>query len=304
MPQGSVLGPALFLVYINDLPIKVKSIPRLFADDCILYRTIRTQADADLLQLDLLALEQWEKDWAMSFAPDKCKLLRVTRKTSRLTVHANYTIHGTQLELVPEAKYLGVTLDKKLNFNSHMNATIKKCDKTRQFLQRNLRGCSPTVKASSYKTFVRPIAEYAATVWDPHRRNETAAHNFEAMQNRAARFVFNDWRRDSSITAMHNRLQWGTLQERRDRTKLTILHKIINGELAIPHSHLAHLSATHNHNTRNATANKYLHMQGCTHYQSTFFPSAAVLWNGLDRSVTTQKDAELFQGQLALAQLR
>ena len=304
VPQGSVLGPALFLVYINDLPIKVKSIPRLFADDCILYRTIRTQADADLLQLDLLALEQWEKDWAMSFAPDKCKLLRVTRKTSRLTVHANYTIHGTQLELVPEAKYLGVTLDKKLNFNSHMNATIKKCDKTRQFLQRNLRGCSPTVKSSSYKTFVRPIAEYAAAVWDPHRRNETAAQNFEAMQNRAARFVFNDWRRDSSITAMHNRLQWGTLQERRDRTKLTILHKIINGELAIPHSHLAHLSATHNHNTRNATANKYLHMQGCTHYQSTFFPSAAVLWNGLDRSVTTQKDAELFQGQLALAQLR
>ena len=72
---------------------------------------------------------------------------------------ASYKIHGTELELVEEAKYLGVMLDKKLNFNSHMNATIKKCDKTRQFLQRNLRGCNPAVKASAYKTFVRPIAD-------------------------------------------------------------------------------------------------------------------------------------------------
>ena len=171
VPQGPVLCPALFLAYINNLPIKDKSTPRLFADDCILYRTIRTQADADLLQLDLLALEQWEKDWAMEFAPDKCKLLRITRKTTRLTIHASYKIHGTELELVEEAKYLGVMLDKKLNFNSHMNATIKKCDKTRQFLQRNLRGCNPAVKASAYKTFVRPIAEYASSVWDPLHRN-------------------------------------------------------------------------------------------------------------------------------------
>ena len=122
------------------------------------------------------------------------------------------------------------------------------------------------------------------------------------MQHRAARFVFNDWRRDSSITAMISKLQWKSLQERRDRVKLLILHKIIHNQLAIPHTHLA--ARSHSHGTRNSTANKYKHMSGCTHYQSTFFPSAAVLFNSLDRTLTTQSDAELFQGQLALVQLR
>ena len=95
VPQGSVLGPALFLVYINDLPECVKSTPRLFADDCILYRVINSKKDSELLQLDLRALEQWESNWQMEFAPEKCKLLRICRKR-KLTIRTDYTIHGTQ----------------------------------------------------------------------------------------------------------------------------------------------------------------------------------------------------------------
>ena len=302
VPQGSVLGPALFLVYINDLPECVKSTPRLFADDCLLYRVIKSREDAELLQLDLRALEKWEQDWSMEFAPDKCKLLRITRKTERTTLLADYSIHGTQLELVTEAKYLGVTFDKKLNFNSHINSTVKKCDSARGFLQRNLRGCSRQVKDASYKTFVRPIAEYACSTWDPHHRSETAANKLEAMQKRAARFVHGDWRRTSSITTMLATLQWQTLQHRRNQIKLRILHSILNGLVAVPHCHLAP-PPLNIHKTRYATAGKFLHTTARTHYQSTFFPSAAVLWNGLDRSMTTQADAELFQGQLARVQL-
>ena len=80
VPQASVLGPALFLVYINDFPEKLHSTPRLFADDCPLYRVIESTADCDLLQRDLHTLEIWENDWSMEFAYEKCMVLRVTRK--------------------------------------------------------------------------------------------------------------------------------------------------------------------------------------------------------------------------------
>ena len=297
VPQGSVLGPALFLVYINDLPDCVKSTPRLFADDCLLYRVIGSQRDADLLQLDLNALEEWEKKWQMEFAPDKCKLLRITRKTSRLTIHAKYYIRGEELETVSEAKYLGVTLDAKLNFNAHINKTVKKANSSLHFIQRNLRGCNPTVKASAYNTYVRPIAEYASAVWDPNTRNGDQVSQVEAIQRKAARFVCSDYRRDSSVSDMIQRLQWQDLQERRTRAKITILHRIINGQMAVPHSHLSTPSP---YPTRNTTANKFRHMQARTHYASTFFPSATVLWGGLNRGMTLDSAAESFQSQLAL----
>jgi len=98
VPQGSVLGPLLFLVYINDMPSKVQSTTtstRLFADDSLLYRKIKSPEDAQILQNDLNALQEWETTWKMSFNPDKCEVLRITRK--RTPTQADYSIHGHQL---------------------------------------------------------------------------------------------------------------------------------------------------------------------------------------------------------------
>ena len=105
-------------------------------------------------------------------------------------------------ERTPNSPLWGVILDSKLSFNSHINTIIKKADCTRQFLQRNLRGCSSQVKAAAYKTFVRPVVEYASCVWDPYGRSNTQVEKLEAMQHRAGRFAVADWRRQSSITAI------------------------------------------------------------------------------------------------------
>lgn len=124
VPQGTVLGPLLFLVYINDLPSRVKSTARLLADDCLLYRRIVNEEDTITLQEDLNQLQVWESEWLMSFNPEKCEVIRITNK--RRIIEANYSIHGQTLQLTTKAKYLGVTIDNKLNWGPHINNITRK----------------------------------------------------------------------------------------------------------------------------------------------------------------------------------
>jgi len=137
VPQGTVLGPLLFLIYINDMPAYVQSNIRLFADDAYLYRTIANINDPLSLQDDLTSLQEWERLWDMEFHPQKCKHLPIT---------STYSIHNEELENVLKAKYLGVTIDKKLKWNTHVESICNKANQKRSFLQRNLRNCSREVK--------------------------------------------------------------------------------------------------------------------------------------------------------------
>ena len=114
VPQGSVLGPILFLLYINDLPASTVSPMRLFADDCILYREIKTPEDSQLLQSDLDRVADWERDWLMDLNPAKCSVLRVTR--CRVPHAYQYTSHNIPLKVEDSTKYLGLTLTSKLNW--------------------------------------------------------------------------------------------------------------------------------------------------------------------------------------------
>ena len=113
VPQGTVLGPVLFLLYINDLPdVAVRSTARLFADDCIIYRPIRNNDDTILLQNDLNMMAEWEFMSQMQFNIDKCFILRVGRPKHKL-LHL-YTLHNQNLSETDSAKYLGVTITSYL----------------------------------------------------------------------------------------------------------------------------------------------------------------------------------------------
>jgi ribonuclease P/MRP protein subunit RPP40 len=108
VPQGSVLGPVLFLLFINDLPDGIKSSVRLFADDCVLYRNISSQRDCEILQDDLSKLALWEQDWLMEFNVIKCHSMRVTKHRPEKQLIHDYTLHGQVLENVSSARYLGL----------------------------------------------------------------------------------------------------------------------------------------------------------------------------------------------------
>ena len=137
VPQGSILGPCLFLAYINDLPDSVKSKVRLFADDTIMYLTVKSTTYANILQNDLHALEQWEQDWSMEFNSDKCEVLRITRK--RNPVIFPYKLHKKELNVTNAAKYLGVIISKDLNWTPHINNITGKAKNTLRFVKRNIK---------------------------------------------------------------------------------------------------------------------------------------------------------------------
>ena len=170
VPQGTVLGPLLFLVYINDLPACGSSEARLFADDCLLYRTIKSQRDADILQDDLNILQQWEAKWLMSLNPDKCEVFRVTNKRKNI-IQSQYTIHGTVLNTVDKTEYLGVTIRSKLNWKPHISNISKKANNIRAFLHRHLTRCPAPIKEQACKTYVRPILEYGPLSGTPILKN-------------------------------------------------------------------------------------------------------------------------------------
>ena len=106
------MGPCLFLFYINDIADGLNSTARLFADDTMIYMTVKGEGDAKLLQQDLDTLSKWEKTWMMEFHPDKCEIINITRK--RNITHYPYTLHGHNLKHVDQAKYLGVIITKDL----------------------------------------------------------------------------------------------------------------------------------------------------------------------------------------------
>ena len=110
VPQGTVLGPILFLLHVNDLPSVISSKVRLFADDCLVYREIKSRQDQNNLQKDLNLLESWESTWGMRFNAAKCNIMRVSRKQTPIPYQ--YELSGQVLEEVKDAKYLGVRWQK------------------------------------------------------------------------------------------------------------------------------------------------------------------------------------------------
>ena len=105
---------------------------------------------------------------------------------------ANYYIHAKQLQIVDNAKYLGVTISKNLSWNNHLNIITKKANSTLAFLRRNIRNCPQRAKTQAYNTLVRPSLEYAYHVWDPHTGTQANINKVESIQRRAARFVTNN----------------------------------------------------------------------------------------------------------------
>lgn len=134
VPQGTVLGLTLFLVYINDISQGISPTVRLFADDCVLYRPIVTDQDQLTLQRDLEKLTEWAGIWSMEFNVKKCSVIHF--HTTKVNNIGHYYMKGETLESVQHQQYLGVELSDNLKFNHHIDKICGKASSILGFLKR------------------------------------------------------------------------------------------------------------------------------------------------------------------------
>ena len=257
VPQGTVLGPLLCLLYINDIGDNIASPLKLFADDALLHHRVECPEDSVRLQDNLTKLVDWSTKWQMRFNPKKCSLLRVTRK--RTPVESIYTMMGYRLEQVSHHPYL----------------EFAKATRCLNFLWHNINSCPESLKETAYKTLVRSNTEYAAMVWDPYLQEDVAC--LEKFQRRAARFVKSDYGRESSVSGMLAELNWDTLQERRFVACQSQLWKTLRGNSAVvrpPHIMASTIPVRGQHGY--ALRNPSTTTDG---YKYSFFPRTVTCWN-------------------------
>lgn len=292
VPQGSVLGPSLFLFYINDIPEGLSSKVRLFADDTIAYLVIVSRRDCLALQKDLDGLADWETRWLMEFHAKKCQILTITRKKN--PIKHDYVLHGQILTHVQSAKYLGCTLNSQLDWGQHIHNITNKANGTLAFLRRNLNIGSNRVKSQAYHSFVRPIVEYASTVWDPYNKNDI--QRVEMVQRRAARYVTNRYRNRSSVGDMLDSLQWETLEHRRQTARLCMLFKIDRQLVAIDRQRMIPPRKL----TRKMHPKSFQVPSCSSDYRKwSFFPRTIRDWNNLPPDIVQAGTLGAFKAQVS-----
>lgn len=229
VPQGSVLGPLLFLLYINDITRGITSTFRMFADDCVVYRVIDSDSDFSSLQSDLDSVSSWCAKWKMSLNVSKCLNITFTRKHSYKSYE--YKVNGVTLRRVSECKYLGVLFTSDLRWNRHVQEIRRKAARKLGFLRRNFGQLPSTLKERLYFTHVRTVLEYACVCWDPYTGE--SVNLLEKIQNRAVRFVLGNYNNNLSITESKRKLQWQDLKDRRKNLRLKFFHNIYYSKTGI-----------------------------------------------------------------------
>ena len=315
VPQGTVLGPLLFLCHINDLPDAVKSQVRLFADDCLLYRTIKSEKDHQILQDDLKNLENWANDWGMRFNAKKCYIMSIRSKSQRF-----YSLNGHILQQVQNNPYLGLQISDDLKWTTHITNVAKKANSTLGFLRRNLKYCPLECRKTAYISLVRSTMEYGGIVWDPY--TETNINKLERIQKQAARFITGDYksREEGCVTNMLNKLELQDLKGRRTSQKLIFLYKVVEGLVPAiePEDYLKRSRQRRaitarkfdDYQTTNIIEKQVRNNSKCfdippsktQQYSNSFFVKTLIDWNHLEDSVVCAPSVESFKSALSNCQ--
>jgi hypothetical protein len=300
VPQGTVLGPLLFLLYVNDIGQLVKNNLRLFADDSMLFAAVRDDHDKTVLQADLDAICKWSEDWMLRFNVTKSCHLSISRK--RHPKMFNFTMNGEVVPKSENARYLGAAMNSSLSWNDHIKSIAGQASRTLGFLKRNFYGCSKNAKLALYKSLVRSKLEYCSSVWDPYTK--TNIDLLEAIQNRAARFIANNYNHNYSVSALKSAIGLQSLEQRRQTARLCTFYKFAHGEMEIPTDPHPQL-ASPVHNTRYKTNHDMIFLRhNCNTdvYRNSFFPRTIRQWNFLDQS-TIHLSLPAFRTQIAMLPL-
>jgi hypothetical protein len=226
IPQGSVLGPLLFILYINDLPDLIGSFTVLFADDTKVYSTVNTEDQHRGLQEDLNKLINWSDRWQLSFNADKCKVLHYGGANQQY----EYTMGEAVVKKDHEEKDLGVLFSTDLKFSRHIAAAANKGNRVVGAIRRSFRSMDKQMFMQLYKSLVRGHLEYANTVWAPIKLADV--DHLEKVQRRATKLVPEI--RNMTYPQRLRELKLPSLVYRRARGDMIETYKLLHGLVDSP----------------------------------------------------------------------
>ena len=296
IPQGSVLGPLLFVLYINDLPSCVQSDIRLFADDTKVFTRSDIQGATETLQDDLDHLQGWSEKWLLRFHPEKCHVLKLGNNKSNADYHmkkknCNGEYCNIPLEESDFEKDLGIFIDNKLNFKEHVNRTTARANRIMGVIRRTFDFLTEETFVQLFKSLVRPILEYGNSAWQPN--SKILCQEIEDVQRRSTKLLASI--RDLSYPQRLAKLKLPSLEHRRRRGDQIELYKYIHGLYLCenPVFEIDPTKRTRGHSLRIVKGHHRLNLRG-----NYFTVRAITTWNNLPEEVVTAPSVNAFKSRL------
>ena len=296
VPQGSILGPLLFLLFINDIVKDIGSNIRLFADETSLFISVENpETAAELLNLDLDKIMKWAKRWLVLFNPVKTDSFLVSRKLIK-PVHPPLFMEGSQIMEVESHKHLGIFFSNDCTWHKHIDYIKDKAWKPENAIRKLKFEFDRKSLEIIYLSFIRPILEYGDTIWDNCTQYEKV--ELDKIQNEAARIVTGTTKL-VSIENLYEETKWKTLEERRRKHKLTLFYKMVNN---LSPSYLSSLvpqpvNAVSAYNLRNSNNIQNVPARS-NYYYNSFLPSTIRDWNSLPVDTRNSESLASFKRKL------
>ena len=288
VPQGSVLGPVMFGVYVNDMVEGIDSHVNLFADDGKLMRRVKDMNDCRKLQEDLDKVGEWSKNWKMEFNSKKCKVMEFGRSKNR--IHGQYKMNNVQLDKSGEEIDLGVTITENLTPDRHINKITGEVTNLLRRIKMAFSYIDGDMMRKLITSMVRPRLEYAATVWSPHTKKNI--RKLERVQRAATKMV--PELRDLTYEERLRELALPTLESRRVRGDLISVYKMVNGLDCLGEDLLKFdIGTTRGHS-------KKLKKERCLKDVKKYsFPHRVIdMWNGLEEEIVSAISVNKFKAEL------
>ena len=289
IPQGSILGPILFTVFINDMPECVKSSCKIFADDTKIFnRTV----EKDIIQEDIYSLQNWSDRWNLYFNVAKCHVMHVGVKNEKCDYTMKLENELKTIESCEEEKDLGITFDSKLSFDQYIKKIVSKANQMIGIIKRAFTYLDKETFLKLYKAFIRPHLEYGNVIWAPHLLRQS--RYVENVQRRATRLLPEC--KDMNYTERLEYLKLHSLKGRRIRGDMIQMFKIVNG---IDNLNLSSLFTSNPCTLTRNSEGKFLQQHCSTNIRlNTFSFRVLKHWNSLPQQWKYAKNTNTFKNLL------
>ena len=295
VPQGSVLGPLLFLLFINDIVHVVNHCKiRLFADDTCLFIEVDDRIEtARLINDDLTSISVWANNWLVSFSSAKTKSMTISNKLDA-DINPLLTLAGTRIEEVTSHKYLGVNISANLRWKEHINDVALKARKRLNLMTPLKMKLNRESLEIMYKSFVQPVMEYACAVWGGSPDCDIS--KLEHIHTDGLRFITGATARSNTLNVLQESGDF-TISERIQQSSLIMMYNIIHGnapQYLIDINNELQGEQIHTYNLRDED-NLRIPYCRLSSYKNSFFPRSIKNWNELNREAKTSNSLYCFR---------